>query len=79
MNDWSDDPVAVETRITVHEAVCAERYASILGPYDPNIVRADLGDRGIYYRVRVGPFSGADATRLCEDLKAAGGDCIIAR
>jgi hypothetical protein len=30
MSDWSDDPVAVETRITVHEAVCAERYASIL-------------------------------------------------
>ena len=30
MNDWSDDPVAAETRITVHEAVCAERYASIL-------------------------------------------------
>ena len=30
MSDWSDDPVSVETRITVHEAVCAERYASIL-------------------------------------------------
>ena len=30
MNDWSDDPVAAVTRITVHEAVCAERYASIL-------------------------------------------------
>ena len=29
-SDWSDDPVSVETRITVHEAVCAERYASIL-------------------------------------------------
>jgi SPOR domain len=55
------------------------RYPSILGNYSPNIQRADLGDRGVYFRVRVGPFSGADATRLCEDLKAAGGDCIIAR
>jgi len=56
-----------------------QRYPGILGAFQPNIVRADLGDRGIYYRVRVGPFSGGDATRLCEDLKAAGADCIIAR
>ncbi len=56
-----------------------QRYPSILGAFQPTIVRADLGDRGIYYRVRVGPFSGGDATRLCEDLKAAGADCILAR
>ncbi|HZP19152.1 MAG TPA: SPOR domain-containing protein [Bauldia sp.] len=55
------------------------KFAAILGPYKPNIARADLGDRGIYYRVRVGPFSAADAARLCEDLRAAGGECIIAR
>jgi hypothetical protein len=30
LSDWSDDSVTVETRISVHEAVCAERYASIL-------------------------------------------------
>lgn len=29
MNDWTDTST-VETRMTVHEAVCAERYASIL-------------------------------------------------
>jgi hypothetical protein len=56
-----------------------QRYPSILGAFQPTIVRADLGDRGIYYRVRVGPFSGGDAARLCEDLKAAGADCMIAR
>jgi hypothetical protein len=55
------------------------RYPGILGAYQADIQRADLGDRGIYYRVRVGPFSGADAQRLCDNLKAAGGDCIIAR
>ena len=27
--DWSDDPAA-EARLTVHEAVCAERYATIM-------------------------------------------------
>lgn len=55
------------------------RYPSILGPFQPNIQRADLGERGVYYRVRVGPFSAADAQRLCDDLKRAGGDCLIAR
>ena len=29
-SDWTDDVPAVGTRISVHEAVCAERYASIL-------------------------------------------------
>ena len=56
-----------------------QRYPNILGSFQPTIVRADLGAKGIYYRVRVGPFRGGDATRLCEDLKAAGADCILAR
>ncbi|HET7716353.1 MAG TPA: SPOR domain-containing protein [Bauldia sp.] len=56
-----------------------QRYPNILGSFQPRIVRADLGERGIYYRVRIGPFSSGDATRLCEDLKAAGGDCLLAR
>jgi hypothetical protein len=55
------------------------RYANILGPYDVNIQRADVPDRGTFFRVRVGPFSAADAQRLCDDLKSAGGDCVLAR
>ena len=54
-----------------------ERYPSILGRYDVNVQRADLGDRGIFYRVRVGPFSQADAQHLCDDLRSAGGDCVL--
>ena len=53
------------------------RYPKILGGYDVNVQRADLGDRGVFYRARVGPFSQADAKRLCDDLKAAGGDCLL--
>ena len=55
------------------------KFPGILGTYKPNIVKADLGDRGVFYRVRVGPFAAADAQRLCDSLKSAGGDCIIAR
>jgi hypothetical protein len=55
------------------------RYPGILGSYDVNIQRAEIPDRGTFYRVRVGPFSASDAQRLCNDLKAAGGDCILAQ
>lgn len=55
------------------------RYAEVLGRYQPNVQRADLGDRGTYYRVRVGPFAGDGASRVCAALKAAGGDCIIVK
>ncbi|CAN5326635.1 hypothetical protein BH10PSE9_BH10PSE9_24870 [soil metagenome] len=53
------------------------RYPNVLGSYPPNIQRADLGDRGVYYRVRVGPLSGSDAQRVCDALKGAGGDCVL--
>ena len=54
------------------------RYSSLLGGYSEDIQRADLGDRGTYYRVRVGPFAPSDAQKLCDALKGAGGDCILA-
>lgn len=56
-----------------------ERYPGILGGFEPNIQRADIPDRGTFFRVRVGPFSAGDAQRLCDDLKSAGGDCILAQ
>ena len=32
----------------------------MLGSYEPVIWRADVGDKGIYYRAQVGPFATAD-------------------
>ena len=55
------------------------RYPTILGKYAVNLQQADVPSRGTFYRVRVGPFSGADAQRLCDDLRSAGGDCVLAR
>jgi cell division septation protein DedD len=55
-----------------------ERYASVLGALEPNIQRADLGEKGIYYRVRVGPWDERDqAIGVCEALKSAGADCYV--
>jgi hypothetical protein len=56
------------------------KFPSILGKFDPNIQRVDLGDKGVLYRVRVGPFALADAQKICSSYKADGGsDCLIAR
>jgi hypothetical protein len=56
------------------------KFPTILGKLDPNIQRADLGDKGVFYRVRIGPFALADAQKICGNYKAVGGsDCLIAR
>ena len=55
------------------------RYASILGGQQVMIRRVDLGSsKGVYYRAMIGPFgSSAEASRLCSQLKAAGGSCFV--
>lgn len=52
---------------------------SVLANYSLNVQRADLGDRGVYHRVRVGPFARSAANTLCERVKSQGGDCIVRR
>jgi hypothetical protein len=54
------------------------RFPGVLGDRNPDIQRADLGSRGVYYRARVAPgLSGSAAVSLCTSLKNAGGDCIV--
>jgi SPOR domain len=54
------------------------KYPNQLNGREPIIRRADLGAAGIYYRALVGPFASVEkAAKLCNGLKAAGGDCII--
>jgi len=55
------------------------RYADQLAGLSPTIRRADLGNGRTVYRLRVGPFSSEDAAQKCEALKAAGGQCFVAR
>lgn len=56
------------------------KYPSQLGGHQPLIRRADLGDKGVYYRAMVGPFASAEqAASLCSSLKAVGGNCIVQR
>jgi hypothetical protein len=54
------------------------KFPSVLGSRAPLIKRADLGDKGVYYRAMVGPFaSSEEATQVCGNLKTAGGQCVV--
>ncbi len=54
------------------------KFPSQLSGREAVIRRADLGEKGVYYRALVGPFGSAEeAAQLCSGLKAAGGNCIV--
>jgi hypothetical protein len=54
------------------------KFPSVLGTRDPVINRADLGEKGIVYQARVGPFGSRDeALQFCVSLKSAGGQCFV--
>jgi cell division protein FtsN len=56
------------------------KFPAVLGSQSPVIRRADLGDKGIYYRAMVGPFNSPDeASQFCGNLKSAGGQCVVQR
>jgi len=54
------------------------KLGSFVDGKSPDIERADLGDKGVYYRLRIGPFASADdAKTYCGGLKERGTDCLI--
>ena len=59
-------------------AAAQGKFPSVLGSLQPQIQEANLGEKGIYFRVRVGPWtSREEAIGVCESLKAAGGSCFV--
>ncbi|WP_416898220.1 MAG: SPOR domain-containing protein [Minwuia sp.] len=56
------------------------KQKALLGGMNPDVSRVDTGDRGIFYRLRVGNFgSRAEAETFCGRLKQAGQDCLVAK
>ncbi|MEA2881901.1 MAG: hypothetical protein QOH32_1157 [Bradyrhizobium sp.] len=54
------------------------KFPAVLGSRPPLIKRADLGEKGVYYRAMVGPFaSSEEAAQFCGGLKNAGGQCVV--
>ncbi len=55
-------------------------HAEILGDMDLKVRSADLGDRGVFYRIQTGPFPNqATAEDLCWQLRAEKQDCLVIR
>ena len=55
------------------------KYRDALAGREPFIRRADLGERGVYYRVQMGPFAIGEAKEICGNLRKSGADCIVQR
>lgn len=57
-----------------------KKFPDALSALKPTVIRADLGDRGIYFRLRTGDFaSKQEADAFCQTLAAKGQGCISAR
>jgi hypothetical protein len=51
--------------------------ADLLASISATPIRADLGEKGVFYRIQTGPI--ADADRICGELKRRNIGCITAR
>jgi hypothetical protein len=60
--------------------VYSARHGALVKGYSPNVLAADLGEKGTWYRLRIAGFTDRDvAAAVCDRLKAQGGACIIGR
>jgi hypothetical protein len=62
-------------------AAMARQYGEVLAGRDPSIQSGVLRSRGTlpFYQVRVGAETRAEADKLCNDVKRAGGACLVLR
>jgi SPOR domain len=56
-----------------------QKYPTLLANYRPMVQKADLGKKGTWYRLRIGPINDKTAAaKLCTQLKSQGlGDCLV--
>lgn len=56
----------------------ASRAPDLFAQARMDVERADLGQRGVYHRIRAGYFADrANAARFCERVRRMGQDCIV--
>lgn len=56
----------------------ARRAPELFSKARKDVQQADLGERGVYFRVRAGYFaSRADASQFCGQVKALGQECLV--
>ena len=69
----SEDEANAAWKSFAHKHAMASAYQS-------DVKKVDLGDKGVWYRLRLGTFADKTAaTAFCDKLKADGGNCFLAR
>jgi len=69
----SEDEASAAWKSFVHRHSMASAYQS-------DIRKVDLGDKGVWYRLRLGSFADKSAAvAFCDKLKGDGGNCFLAR
>ena len=55
-----------------------QKYPTLLSSYRPMVQKADLGSKGVWYRLRIGPIDDkTEASKICGQLKSQGTDCLV--
>jgi len=58
----------------------SETHSSIIGELSPMILRADLAERGVFFRLSAGPFLNHEAARgICAELVELRVSCLVVR
>lgn len=57
----------------------SSRYASALNGVGMQIVKADLGEKGVFYRVQGGGLDEIGARGVCEQLKSQNVGCVVVK
>ncbi len=67
------------------ESEAKEKWQKLQAQY-PNlkgaslrVQRADLGAKGIFFRVQAGPMAADDAQKICSGIKSSKGDCLLVK
>lgn len=56
------------------------KHAALLSGYGYDVQQADLGEKGVWYRLRIAGFASKDvAVAMCDRLKTDGGACILSK
>lgn len=72
---------AFRTREEADEAwaAFASRFPGVASGRSPSIARADLGERGVYHRLRIAGYATREnASAACAELSSQGQDCLVA-
>lgn len=56
------------------------QHTDVLGPLQLSVHRADLGTKGVFYRIQLGPLTSADAASdVCKKLSSRKVGCLVVR